>query len=43
MGEDGGRNRLVPSLIVGEPQPTSGQLFSKNAILLTKVVLPPDL
>jgi len=26
MGEDGGRNRLVPSLIVGEPQPTSGQI-----------------
>jgi hypothetical protein len=26
------------ALIVGEPQSTSGQLFSQNAILLTKVV-----
>jgi hypothetical protein len=26
------------ALIVGEPQSTSGKLFSKNAILLTEVV-----
>jgi hypothetical protein len=28
----------APALTVGEPQPSSAELFSQNAILLTKVV-----